>query len=351
MGAIPVPPGLAWDRTASVTVVPVSTGVPLVINPPIPAIGGVRPPELRVQFSVRKAIGPQPHSAEVRVSHLSELSRSTLARVARSTSRTPSVGATSDSRAFLATVTSLTAGYTGVGAGRLISGQLLRAPSRHIGTEWVTAMAIGDGAVELAEATCDRAFEIGTPALEVVRYAAQCMGMTLAAFPPPAALAAYVLARGFTAYGRAAETIDAILAGVAPDLSQLPALARVALGIGQIFDSFAGVAPLTRPLVWWVEDRVVYIIERGTALPAAPIPVSSRALPGSALLLERADRADDGRVRLPMLLHPGMRLGRSVQVLDAPLAGLYRIDSVEHQGDNRGGSYRTTAYVLPVLPG
>lgn len=346
----PVPPGLAFDRTASVTIVPVSTGQPLVINPPTPPIAGVRPAELRVMFSVRKAIGPQPHTAEIRVHNLSELSRSTLARVARTAARTQSVGATSDSRAFIATVASLSAGYTGVGAGRLLSGQLLRAPSRHLGTEWITQLTIADGAVELAEATCDRAFEVGTPALEVVRYAAQCLGMTLAPIPPPAALSAYVLGRGFTAYGRASETIDAILAGVAPDLSSLPALARVALGVGQIFDSFAGVAPLTRPLVWWVEDRQVWIVERGTALPAPPIPVSARALPGAALLLERAERAEDGRVRLHMLLHPGFRLGRAVQVLDPPLAGLHRVESVEHAGDNRGGTFRTTAYVLPVLP-
>lgn len=344
-----IPPGLQFDRTASVTIAP-PTGVPMVINPPIPPVAGVRPPELRTIFTVRKAMGVAPHQAEVRVHNLAELSRSTLARVARSASTTPAAGPTTDARAFLACVATLTAGYVNVGPGRLISGALLRAPSRHVGTEWITTIAIGDGAVELERAECDRAFEVGTPALEIVRYAAQCMGMTLAPIAVPAGLAAYVLTRGFTAYGKAREVIDAILAGVAPDLSKLPTLARAVQGFAQLYDSLAGNAPMTRPLVWWVEDRMVWILERCAALPAPPIVVSARGLPGTALLLERAERADDGRVRLRMLLHPGIRLGWTISLADPPLAGLYRVEQVEHQGDNRAGVYLTTAWCLPMLP-
>jgi hypothetical protein len=345
----PLPPGVQFDRTASVQIAP-PTGAPMVINPPLPPIAGVRPAELRTMFSVRKSMsGGTPHTAEIRVHNLSELSRSTLARVARSSSHVPGVGPTTDAQVYAGTQASLIAGYANALPGRLISGALLRAPSRHVGTEWITTLSIADGAVELARAECDRAFEAGTPALEVVRYCCQCMGFALAPIPVPAALAAYVLARGFTAAGRARETLDAILAGVAPDLSQLPGLARAVIGFGQLFDSFAGGAPLSRPLVWWVEDRMVWILERGAALPAPPIVVSARGLPGAALLLERADRGEDGQVRLPLLLHPGFRLARAVQVLDPPLAGLYRVNSLEHQGDNRAGTFTTTAMVLPTL--
>lgn len=341
-------PGLQFDRTVSVQVVPTNGGPPMVVNPPTAPIAGVRPPELHVSFVVRKALSPEPQRAEVRIANLSLLSRSALAAAARSENNVQGIGATSDTRVFAPTQASLIAGYTQVTPGVLLTGALLRAPSRHVGTDWVTTLQIGDGATELANAQCCQSFQPGTPALEVVRYAATCLGMALAG-AMPAALSAYVLTRGFVAYGRARDVIDAILAGVAPDLSQLNVLARSVVVLGQLYDSFAGNAPLTRPLIWWSEDRTVRILERGTALPAPPVVVSAVGTPGAASLLERPERVEDGRVRVRMLLHPGVRIARRVQVVSDSLAGVYRVDSLEHSGDNRGGTFTTTALLLPVV--
>lgn len=344
-----LPAGIQFDRVASLQLVPLK-GPPVVINPQLPLVAGVRPPDLELVFNVAKQIGPSPQRAEVRVGNLSALSRNLLATMAESTAKLAATGPSLDSRVFAATQATLTAGYSYASPGVLASGALLRASSRHVGTEWVTTLVVGDSAAELDHAECDRSFEPGTPAIEVIRYCAATMGLLLAPTPVPAAVASYILTRGWVAQGRSRQTLDAILAGVAPDLSGLHALARAAAVVaGQsFFDAFAGVQPVTRPVVWWVEDRQLWLLERGASLPAPPVVVSWQGAPGAAALLERPERADDRRVRVRMLLHPGVRLARRVQVIDPELGGIYRVDSLVHQGALRGGDFSTEATLLPV---
>lgn len=348
--AAPIPPGVQFGRTARVTVVPLTGGVPLVINPVPSSIGGLDlTPQIGTSWVVRKTMTPEPQRAELELVNLSAVTRGALAACARSANNVAAVGPTVDGRILASTQATLEAGYAGQVPGSLISGTLSRAVSRHVVTEWRTTLGIGDSETELNLAECRQSFEPGTPAIAVLQYAAATMGLTLAAAPIPEAIGAYVLTRGWVAYARAREVIDALLAGIVPDLSQLGTIAQGVSLIGQVFDTFAGKASYTRPITWWVEDRQIYFLARGRALPTPPIVVTITGEPGTVRLLERPEPAEDGGLRIRTLLHPGIRLGRPVTVVAPSVAGAYRVDTVEHRGNNRSGECTTTARLLALF--
>lgn len=343
-----VQPGRQWGRYASLVVTPLSALPPIVVNPE-PSLPGVGPHPLHIAFEVSKSVTPEPQRARVQLSNLSKATRDLLATVSRSTSNAQALGPTIDKRAILTTIAQVRAGYLGLAPGALITGNMGPAMSEHVGTDWITTITVGDAEATLAQAQCERSFEAGTPALEVLRYAAQCMGLVLAPQPIPAGIGAYVLARGFVAYAKARDVVDAMLAGIAPDLGQLGFVARgVAIG-SDLFDAFIGHEPLTRPLTWWVEDGAIYFLERGSALPAPPVLVSATGEPGTVRLIERPERLENGAVRVVTLLHPVIRIGRSLTIKSKELAGAYRVESVVHRGDNRGGDFTSTADVRPLF--
>jgi hypothetical protein len=343
-----VQPGRQWGRSVRVVVTPLSGLPPIVINP-VTYAPGAGPPPLHVSFSVDKTLTSEPQRGRVSITNLSKATRDLLAAVARSGPNVSAVGATTDTRVIATTLVQIEAGYLGLAPGVLLRGNLTAARSRHYGTEWVTTLDVGDTEAAIAMAECRRTFDAGTPALAVLTYAASCMGVVSVSASVPAAISAYVLERGFVAYGRARDTIDAILAGVAPDLSQLGFLARgIAIG-ADLWDAFAGNGPLTNPIGWWVDDGAIYFLERGLALPAPPVLVSATAEPGTVRLVERPERLEDGAIRLVTLLNPGTRLGRPITVVSRELAGAYRVEAVSHTGDNRGGDFLTTAICRPLF--
>lgn len=334
--------GRQFGRVVRVRIQPPS-GPPLVINPITPSPAGVQPPALHVSFSVSKSLTSEPQRASVQIVNLSKTTRDLIASFARRPPEVTSEGLTVDSRVFRGTRVTLEAGYLGISPTVIFVGDLASARSRHVATEWLTSLELGDSEVALTQAECRRAFEIATPAIDVIRYAVQVLGMQLGPAPIPTAIAQYVLQKGFVAYGKARDTIDAILAGCAPDLSQLNALARGVVTIGSFFDAFTGTAPLTNPVGWWAEDGLAYFLERGFALPAQPVVVSPEAEAGAVRLLERPERLDEGGVRVRMLLHPALRIGRPLQVISKELAGSFRVEALSHTGDNRTGPFESVA--------
>jgi hypothetical protein len=338
--ASPVAPGRQFGRVVRITIVP-TDGAPIVINPSIQTVPGLATPELHVAFSVEKSVTPEPQRATVQIANLSKTTRDLIASYARRPSNVTASGLTVDSRVFHGTRVIVEAGYLGTSAAAIFTGDLASARSRHVSTEWLTTLECGDSEAAISQAECRQSFEPGATALDVITYAVRCLGMTMAPAPVPAAIPAYALARGFVAYGKARETIDAILAGVAPDLGQLNVLARGVAIVGGFFDAFSGTAPLTRPIGWWAEDGAAYFLERGKALPGEAVRVTAQGEPGASRLLERPERLEDGVVRVRMLLNPGVRVGRPVTIVSHELAGPYRVEHVAHAGDNRTGGFDT----------
>lgn len=335
-----VQPGRQVGRFVRVTIIP-EVGPPIVINPLPPDPTGA-PEQVHVLFNVRRTLGPEPARASIQLINLAPSTRAIIAAAAKRPANVRATGLTSDGRVWIGTKCMLEAGYIGTGTTRLMLGQLCSVQSRHVGTEWITSLDVGDNEVAWTMAECRQSFGVGATTDAILAYAFGVLGLALAP-PIPPGVSAYVLQRGFVAYGRAREVIDAILGGVAPDLSSLPALAQGVSNVVALFDSFAGNAPLTRPMTWWAEDQVAYIIERGRAFPGVPVKVSALAEPGTVRLLERPERIEDGAVQVRMLLHGAVRIARPFVVTSKELAGAYRAEALEHAGGNRLERFETVA--------
>lgn len=340
-----------YGRLAGVRLFPL-TGPAIWINPTQPRVAGVRAiPDLRVQFVVQKSTSSEPQRATVRLFNLGKIHRDLIATYARRPQAAAQPSGLVDGRIIRNTIVEVLAGYEGMGAAAAIfRGDLSSVSNRHVGTEWVTTLELGDSEAALTQATLEQSFPPGTPALTVILAALARMGLTLGPAPVPESVSAYVLARGWASYGRARDTIDAILAGCAPDLSQLPTIVKAVGTLASLVGLMSGPSPLTRPVALFVDDGLAYLLQRATALPGAPVQVSATAQPGTIRLLERPERLDDGGVRVRCLLSPGLRPGWPVTIASRELAGAYRIDVVEHAGDLRGGSFTSTADLRPTIP-
>lgn len=336
-----VAPGRQAGRQIRLSIFP-EAGPPVVINTVLPTGQGQDVPQIPIAFTVRRSLGPEPGRATIVIANLQKLTRDTIATYARRPGKVRPTGITTDGRVYIGTRVLLEAGYLGTGTTVIMNGQLAAANSEHIGTEWITRLEVGDSEVAWTNAECRQVFEAPAPAQLILQYCFATMGLGLMQ-PIPAAIAGYVLQSGFVGYGRSRDVVDSLLSGIAPDLSQLPALAQGIANVISLWDSFAGGAPLTRPITWWAEDGLAYLIERGRALPGAPLLVSSEGQAGAVRLLARPIRLEDGGVRLRMLMQGSVRIARPVTVVSRELAGAYRVEALEHMGGNRLEAFQTVA--------
>lgn len=337
-----------YGRLAGLRLTP-TAGPPILINL-AQRVPGLYQPTTRIQFAVAKSTTDEPQRATVRLINLGKLTRDAIAAYARRPQGVASSGLTTDTRVYRGTVVELLAGYEGTGgAAAIFRGDLSAVRSRHVGTEWITTLELGDSEAALTQAELGQTFPAGTPALAVIQAALSAMGLTLGPAPIPAPVASYTLAHPWSCYGRAREAIDGILAGCAPDLSQLPQLLKAAASLASLVGLMSGPSPLTRPVDWYVDDELAYLLQRATALPGPPIVVSSAATPGAVRLLDRPERIDDGGVRIRCLLTPGLRPGWPVTIASRELAGAYRVEAVEHEGDSRQGDFTSSADLRPLV--
>jgi hypothetical protein len=234
-----------------------------------------------------------------------------------------------DKRVPLTAFVQLLAGYQG-GVAQLFRGNGATVDHEHPDVDWITTIRAGDGLWSLSQAVANRAFDVGTPALDVLTYLAGVMGVSVGMTQPSAALAAYILQGPLVCFGRAREALEQLLGSL--------------------------------PVEWWIDDGVLVVLpltdsiqaEIGlaasvSALPLPLVVVSSEGVPGTARLLEQPRRLEDGGASISMLLFPEMRPGRQVSIAgQTELFGLYRAEKVTHRGDNRGGDFVTECDLRPM---
>lgn len=319
-----------FDRHASVNVIP-AAGPGLLVNPPAPAgLGLANVPELRVVFEVEKSTTHDPNRATIKIWNLGDIERRQCDGSIKPIANDPGLGPVIDRRIPLTATVQLRAGYQG-GMAQVFRGNGATVDHEHVdGVDWITTLRGGDGLWPLSQAVANRNFDIGTPALEVLTYLANVMGLALGMTSVPAALASYILQGPLVCLGRARDALEQLLGAL--------------------------------PLEWWVDDGVLVILplpdsvqsELGLASAVATLPhplviVSAEPVPGAARLLENPRRLEDGKVSISMLLYPDMRPGRKVSVAgQTELFGLYRADKVVHKGDNRGGDFTTECELRPL---
>jgi hypothetical protein len=197
----------------------------------------------------------------------------------------------------------------------LFQGNARRIHSLPAPPEWTTHITAGDGEDALRSARGSRAFARDTPLEDVVRYAADAMGLGVGNVSEALAgarldqLGAQFTGSGVVVHGR-----------VAP---QLTALLRSA------------------GLEWSIQNEVLQVLPRGGALARTAVLLT----PDSGLV----DAPEVGLNRLvtaKALIQPDLVPGGQVRLQSVVVTGFYRIEQAEYTGDTRSDQDWTVAMVL-----
>lgn len=331
-----------FDRAVSLEVVP-PTGTGILVNPDFSVVAGIPiRPQLRVKFKVSKSISADPNRAAIKVWNLSKQSRDRAAGVVRRTIDFSSEFAFIDGRLIEGadlgggTAESVTTAgglaYVKLSAGYnrapsvIFEGSSSALDSSRDRVDWITEIAAGDGELGTQKGVANKSFGAGTVLVEVLAYLKKTMGFAIGgtalslanATLPPGILNTTFFA-GFAAVGRARDIFDALI--------------------------------LSADAQWFVDDGELWIVARDTGvLPGPPVTLSSLPDPTAARLLGKPRRLESDGVQVRALLNPSIRLGRQVILVSGELAGQYRCESLEHDGDNRAGKFTTTAELRSLVP-
>lgn len=319
-----------YDRGVRVTILPpvglAGPLLPLEVNAVTPVPGTPAPPQIHVQASVSRSLGPSPGTCTVRLYNLAQTTRDQISGVVRSLARwkptAPVVQVDGLLRAGGQEVTSTEAGMAVVRleagwAGSLeeiFLGTVVRPP-RHYrqGPLRVTELQCSDGQFGETVSCPSQEFPPMTPVTAILQYLAKVLGLTIAPTSGFEAFQGYKHQGPITVFGDAAQ------------------------GISDLCD------PLQ--LTWWSEAGQLYILGDGESLPGQAVVVTPQEIPGAIRLYQEPEPADDGAVRINCALASTIRCGHLVTVAASEQRGTFRVESVVHQVDNRAGPMTTGAVI------
>jgi hypothetical protein len=261
--------------------------------------------ELDVRFRVTRSLASRAGTAEIEVKNFGPDHR---AQVRHYRHRQP------DGRVRYSRV-QVEAGYRDAGLSVLFRGNARRIHSLPAPPEWTTYITAGDGEDAFRSARGARAFARDTPLEDVVRYAADAMGLGVGNVAEALAgarldqLGSQFSGSGVVVHGR-----------VAPQLTTLLRSAG---------------------LEWSIQNEVLQVLPRGGALARTAVVLS----PDSGLV----DAPEVGLNRLvtcKALIQPDLVPGGQVRLESVVVTGFYRIEQCEYSGDTRADADWTVGMVL-----
>lgn len=302
--------------------------------------------QLHVTARVEKSIGGNPGQAKITVWNLDPLSRDRAAGIIRRPSELDPLASAIKLPAPGLPIPPIPASVTdallGGGAGQEAAiiasgGGLVRlsagydvpacvfagsadfADSRRAIPNWQTRIEASDGGLCLANGLAAKTFPTGTPFWVVLEYCRTVSGLgpgtPLPAMAPTAVLQT-TLRAPFTVMGQARQTLAQALELLEVD--------------------------------WWVDDGMLFMLDRGLALAMPPLRFASVATPGAAQLLDRPEQLADGKVAALAQLSPACRLLAPVALLSLDLPGAYRLVAFAHDLDNKAGTFATQLTLEPL---
>lgn len=324
-----------YDRGVRLTVYPpqdlgAAPTLPLVINPRPPLLGVPSEPQLHVTARVTNTLAPTPKTATITIRNLSQTTRDTMAGTVRSVQQwlppqavvkvdgvlRPGGQIVTSTLAGMAAVI-LEAGWAGA-LEEVFRGTATSVRSRRQGPDWITEIQATDGGFNLAKAAASKQFAPGSTSGAVLAYLAATLGLDLAPTQGLASLQGFVLAGGLSCVGDCAAAIQ------------------------DMCDALR--------LLWWVEDGQIWILGEGESLPGQPLVVSPEPLPNAIRLYQEAEPIDGSGLRVQCALASALRCGHLVSLASSEQRGVYRVEGVEHDLDNRGGNFATMAVLRDPSP-
>lgn len=258
--------------------------------------------DLDITFKVARSLYTRAGTAEITVFNLSEDHRNE-ARRWRTREGTPPNDVVRRTRVRLE------AGYAG-GTSVLFQGNVRRVDIKREQPDWLVRVTAGDGEESMRSARGARAFGPDTRIEEVVRFAAEAMGVGLGNLPE--ALTAAQLDR-----------VGAILPGGAV------VHGRVERELHRLLRSCG--------LEWSIQDGVLQVLPIGGALSRTAVLLS----PDTGLV-EAPEVGLNRVVTCRALIQPDLTPGAQVRLESSIVTGYYRIESVEYAGDTRGNDWHAS---------
>lgn len=250
---------------------------------------------LRITFSIELDTSPEPNTAEVAVYNLREETRALVAKKG--------------------IPTTLEAGYS-TRSSLIFAGKLEYGSTVREGPDWVTRFQSTDGAQETRKARINLSFKPGVDVREVMRRAAESMGVNIG------------------------NTIDKIKAGNIRGALQEFGNGIVLSGPARAqFDKIAK----TLGYNWSIQNGEIQVLEPdGVIDPAEAVLLSPRTG-----LIGTPQTGEDGKIECRSLLSPSLTPGRLVRIEAREIQGFYRIDRAVFSGDSRGASWYADLEVKP----
>jgi hypothetical protein len=268
--------------------------------------------DLRCRFKVKKTLGKEPNTAEVIVTNLAEKSRAAL-----------------QDRGMRVT---LAAGYEDTIA-TIFVGDSRDVDSALDGTDWITAIQLGDGERGYRHGRVSESFRAGTRVADVLKRVADGMQLDSTRVAEIAALRGRQYAAGYIVHGRSARELD-----------------RILRGLGLEWSIQDGELQILAPEAATAETAVVLDSTSGLiGSPTINTPeAASRSLNPFTASVETRRGKGRGTLKARSLLQPELRPGRRVEIDSLGVKGSFRLTAVEHSGDTAGGEFYSDIEGTPL---
>lgn len=244
--------------------------------------------ELRIAFAIKKTLTKEPNTAEIRVWNLSAESRKAIAE-----------------RHLPVT---LSAGYAET-IGVVFRGDLRFVSHERAGADWITKLACGDGEKVITESRISRSFGPGTPASQVLASVKTALA------------------------GLSAGNFDQALTGITGVFEN---------GVALSGDAFAQAEKIARGRGFnlSIQDGALSLIpESGAEVGTATLLTPETGMVGAPEIASPEKPGAPVKVKVKSLLQASLRPGRVVDLRSAAIAGLFRVDAVNHTGDTHGSEW------------
>jgi hypothetical protein len=252
--------------------------------------------DLRVQFKVNRSLTKHPNQCDVTITNLSTATRTDL-----------------ETKPLLV---QLDAGYEDDALHLMYMGDLRFGMTKEVGPNWETMLQLGDGDCTHRWARVNKSYAPGTTVRTVLRDASASMGFEL-----PANLAAdksldRSFATGTTAHGPSREEMTRLLAPFGYTYS--------------------------------VQNGVLRVLREDEATPGTAIPIGEEyGMIGTPEFGSPPRSGKPPHMTVKMLLYPQLAPGAIVELHSKVKNGLYRIETVRHDGDTHGASWTTDIEIKP----
>ncbi len=243
---------------------------------------------LRIVFKVTKTSQKEPNTLEGMIYNLSPTTRAALQQ--------------KGVRLLLE------AGYVATGLAQVFVGDVRTIDHIRDGADWKTIIKCGDGERAFRYSRISESFAAGATMFDVVKRAANSMGVALGNTAAQAAKLATPLYHGWVSHGAASSALDKAVKSLGYDYS--------------------------------IQNGVLQILAPNESL-AQSIPVVSpqTGLIGSPEMGSPEKKGEPSLLKFKALLMPEALPGGRVQVISERYNGIFRTRKVDHSGDTMGGSW------------